>query len=83
MTLESSEPGTGTSKVSKGSLKKRPFSKISEPARVAVSYQTYPWALCAPFSHKANFDTEVAHSTVFADVLLPLAEKSEEVTLAA
>ena len=78
LTLESSEP---THKVSKGSLKKRPFSKISEPQRVAVSYQTFPWALCAPFSHKADFYTEVAHSTVFTDVHLPLAQKSEEILL--
>ena len=64
-----------------GSFKKKPFSKISEPAKVAVSYQTFPWALCAPFSHKANFHTEVPYYTVFAELHLPLAEKSEEVTL--
>ena len=66
--------------VKKGSLKKRPFSKISEPTKVAVSFQTIPWALCDSFEgHKANFTAEVPRYTVFADLHLPLAQKSQEI----
>ena len=67
--------------VKKGSLKKRPFSKISEPTKVAVSFQTIPWALCRTFEgRKANFNAEVPRYTVFADLHLPLAEKSQEIS---
>lgn len=67
--------------VKKGSLKKRPFSKISEPTKVAVSFQTIPWALSDSFEgRKANFIAEVPRYTVFADLHLPLAEKSQEVS---
>ena len=77
--MESTQPQA--SSISIQAQKKRPFSKISEPARVAVSFQSFPWALCAPFSHKASFHAEVPFYTVFADLHLPLATKSEEVTL--
>ena len=61
-------------------LKKRPFSKISEPAKVAVSYTSQPWGLCAPFKGQLkadNFAAEIPHYSVFADLHLPLVQKSE------
>ena len=61
-------------------LKKRPFSKISEPAKVAVSYTSQPWGLCAPFKGQLKaeyFSAEIPHYSVFADLHLPLVQKSE------
>ena len=63
-----------------GSFKKRPFSKISEPQKVAVSYQTFPWAFCEPFTKKANFHSEIPNYSIIADLHLPLAQKFQEIT---
>lgn len=67
--------------VSRQSSKKKPFSKISEPAKVAVSYQSFAWALAEPFtgSKAINFKFEVPKYVVFADMHLPVAEKFEEI----
>ena len=77
--MEASSPGLLTPK---GSVKKRPFSKISEPAKVAVSFLTFPLGLCSPFEGKKaadNFTAEIPHYSVFADIHLPLVQKPEEV----
>ena len=77
--MEASSPGLLTPK---GSVKKRPFSKISEPAKVAVSFLTFPLGLCSPFEGKkaaVNFTAEIPHYSVFADIHLPLVQKPEEV----
>ena len=65
-----------------GSFKKRPFSKISEPPKVAVSFQTIPYALCEPFSNKANFHFEVPYYIPVTDTShLSLAQKSQAILL--
>ena len=69
-----------TSTATSGSFKKRPFSKISEPQKVAVSYQTFPWAFCEPFTKKANFHSEIPNYSIIADLHLPLAQKFQEIT---
>jgi atypical dual specificity phosphatase len=79
--MEATTPGVSSSRTS--SSKKRPFIRISEPAKVAVSFQTFHYGLCAPFDkgQKVNFQTEVPYYSVFADAHLPMASQSQEVSL--
>ena len=78
--METTTPRPTSKGPTSGSFKKRPFSKISEPQKVAVSYQTFPWAFCEPFTKKANFHSEIPNYSIIADLHLPLAEKFQEIT---
>ena len=77
--MEAPSPGL----TPKGSLKQRPYTKISEPAKVAVSHLSEIYGLCAPFkgSKADNFTAEFAHYSVFADIHLALVQKPEEILL--